>query len=84
MSFVALDSPTEMCVADKMFYGKLNPALNQWSRGTHTLSWVTSMLKLPLKELAMSYVLVPMTLISRTPTALLNFAKARRLRIAGS
>ena len=86
MSLVAVYTPTEVCGADEkeMFYAKLDSVLDQCPTGTHSLSWATSMLPLALRELAMSYVLVPMAPILGAPSALLNFAKSRRLRIAGS
>ena len=50
--------PIMMCEADEkeMFYAKLDSLVDQYTSG-HSLSWVTSMLLLALKELAMSYVL---------------------------
>ena len=70
MSLVAVYAPTEMCEGNKeMFYAKLNTVLDQYT-GTHSLSWVTSMLPLALRELATSYVLVPMALVPGTPIAL--------------
>ena len=75
MSLVAVCASTGVCGADEkeMFYAKLDSVLNQWISalaGTHLLSWATPLLSLALRELATSYVLVPIALVPGTPTAL--------------
>ena len=86
MSLIAVYAPTEVCGADKkeMVYAKLDSVWISVPAGTCSLPWATSMLSLALRELATSYVLVPMSLVPGTSTVLLNFAKSRRLRIADS
>ena len=71
-SLVAVYALTEVCGADEKetFYAKLDSVLDQCSAGTHLLSWATSMLPLALRELATSYVLVPMALVTGIPSAL--------------
>ena len=57
----------------------LTPYWTSASAGKHSLSWATSILSLALKELATSYVLVLMPLVSGTNSSvLLNFAKSRK------
>ena len=62
MSLVAVYVPTEVCGEEEMFYAKLDCSGSMPLLGHTHCFWATSMLPLPLKELATSYMLFPMAM----------------------
>ena len=88
MSLVAVYAPTEVCRADEkeMFYAKLDSVLDQWPRRDTIIVLGDFNAVIGTERAGYELCVGPHGSGTRNTNSslLLNFAKSRRLRIAGS